>query len=593
MINYVNFDKFNNDSIDKQLTLTFSGGDVLTNTNLEQESFELTESICTDNQLEFGSCEASMLRFTVWGIFTSHVGQTVTVTMTLDGDTAHPFTIGTYKVVQDTATADRTKRTMTCYDALYEVLNADVATWYNTLYPNTSTTKTVKQIRDSFFSHFGIAQESVTLINDSVSVGKTISPTVLSGKDVIKSICQLNGVFGHITRDNKFRYVSLQEIVEGKLYPEDTLYPADNLYPKDDSGVYPIGEDGNYISVDYQDYVTEKIDKVVIRQQSNDIGAIVGSGTNAYIVEGNFLVYGKNATALTSIGTALLNKIKDIWYRPCEVEVRGNLCFEVGDGIKVVSKYDAVCSIILQRIFRGIQAPRDTFIAEGLEKRNDQVNSVNSELIQLAGKTAVIQKNVDEVSATLTEQLDDSVVGSYAYQTAQEIGLKVSQSDIVDDLNDAMSSSITIASNRITIGSTGALVINTSNFKLTSGGSVTMSGTVNASSGSIGGFDITSDEIKRDDATVDYYNPGICIKSDSYRGAYALAIGYTDPTQKDQAHFKVDSGGDLNCYNGSITYLDSYFITDYNGANTLATRWKTKGSVSDSEYILTGYEPHG
>lgn len=589
MINYINKDKFNSDSIDKQLTLTFSGGDVLTNTNLEQESFELTESICTDNQLEFGSCEASMLRFTVWGIFTSHVGQTVMVTMTLDGDTAHPFTIGTYKVVQDTATADRTKRTMTCYDALYEVLNSDVATWYNTLYPNTSTTKTVKQIRDSFFSHFGIAQESVTLINDSVSVGKTISPTVLSGKDVIKSICQLNGVFGHITRDNKFRYVSIEEIVEGKLYPEDTLYPADNLYPKDDVGVYPIGEDGNYISVDYQDYVTEKIDKVVIRQQSNDIGAIVGTGTNAYIVEGNFLVYGKNATALTSIGTALLNKIKDIWYRPCEVEVRGNLCFEVGDGIKVVSKYDAVCSVILQRIFRGIQAPRDTYVAEGLEKRNDQVNSVNSELIQLAGKTAVIQKNVDEVSATLTEQLDDSVVGSYAYQTATEIGLKVSKSNIVSELNSHMGSGIYITYNNIDIVSDGSLTVNTSNFILDSNGNATFSGQLSAPSGSIGGFEITSDTLQTDDTLVDSNYRGIQIKSgaDLLQGEYALLIGYSDPNNKASANFRVNAAGNLTCDNGIIRMCRINTLYDSTPTGK-TTQWKQLSSVGSSEYVLVG-----
>jgi hypothetical protein len=72
---------------------------------------------------------------------------------------------------------------------------------------------------------------------------------------------------------------------------------------------------------------------------------------------------------------------------------------------------------------------RDDFYADGLKQRNEQVNSVQTQMKQLVGKTASIKADVDEVSATLTEQLDDTVVGSYAYQTAQEIGAKVSVTD--------------------------------------------------------------------------------------------------------------------------------------------------------------------
>ena len=428
MINYINKAKFNSDSVDKQLTLTFSGGDVITNEDIDAESMKLIESINSGSELIFGSCEASEFEITIRNVYSSHVGQTVTVSMVLDGDTENPFTFGTYKVVEDKATADRLKREIHAYDSMYDILNTDVSAWYNSLYPTSSTTKTVKQIRDSLFTHFGITQEVVTLPNDNVVVGKTISPTSLSGKDVLMALCEINARFGHIGRDGSFKYIRLQEMIQG-LYPRNDLYPDDTLYPADEIGTEDVGVQGNYISAKYEEYTVDRIDKLVIRQEDTDIGCVVGSGANAYIIQGNFLVYGKSATDLTTIANAIKDDIFGVWYRPCEVEVRGNPCLEVGDGIRLNTSYEIVYSYIFKRTLSGIQFLRDDFYADGLKQRNEQVNSVQTQIKQLVGKTASIEADVDEVSATLTEQLDDTVVGSYAYQTAQEIGAKVSATD--------------------------------------------------------------------------------------------------------------------------------------------------------------------
>ena len=663
MINYVNFSDFNSDSIDKQITLTFSNGDVMTNTNIEQEAFQLKESLCSGEQLEFGACEASELTFTVWGVYTSHAGQTVTATIVLDGDVLNPLTIGTYKVIKDTASADRTKRTMTCYDALYDVLNADVAGWYNTLFPDSSTTKTIKQIRDSFFTHFGITQESATLVNDELSVGKTIQPTSLSGKDVLRAICELNGVFGHITRANEFRYVSLKNFTLA-LYPADDLYPGDDVFPAEDGETTEIGANGNYISLDYSDYTVQQIDKVVIRQEDTDIGAIVGSGTNALIIQGNFLVYGMDAGDLATIANAIYSKVSGIWYRPFEVDLRGNLCMEVGDGVYMGSRYEVIYGYILQRVYKGVQAPRDTLIADGNELRNDQVNAVNTEIIRLRGQQAVLKKSVDEVSVELTRQLDSSVEGSYAYQTAQEIGarvetttfnnalnpnisgsyanltaqainarvettvfnnalnpeisgsyanmtaqqiaLKVSKSGLVSDLNDEIGSSITIEANHIGINSTGALTINTTNFGLDAYGNVRIAGHVDATSGSIGGFDISSNRIESDPDAVGYGNPGVAMQVPVSSSTVVFAAGYTNPESLGSAPFQVMANGRViarNAYiSGGINATSGYigeFEISYEGLQTdpyyvgygyRGVRIKSGANASDTEYaIAVGY----
>lgn len=67
--------------------------------------------------------------------------------------------------------------------------------------------------------------------------------------------------------------------------------PADDLYPRNPKST-SISK-SQYISAQYEDYIVRTIDKLQIREKENDIGVIVGDGGNTYVIEGNFLVYGK------------------------------------------------------------------------------------------------------------------------------------------------------------------------------------------------------------------------------------------------------------------------------------------------------------
>ena len=237
---------FLDDSIDKQIIIATEDGKVkITNTELHEDKFELTESLCSEDELQFGACEASVLKFTISNIFLPMKGKWITVKITPKGVDA-PYQIGRYKVYSDKPTADRKCRDVEAYDALYDVLNADMAAWYNSL----TFPMTLKAFRDAFFSHFGVEQETISLVNDNMTVEKTIEITgssadgstigeALSGKTVLSCICEINGCFGHIGRDGKFHYISLDQEMQG-LYPRNDLYPADDLYPRDPHS-QPIG----------------------------------------------------------------------------------------------------------------------------------------------------------------------------------------------------------------------------------------------------------------------------------------------------------------------------------------------------------------
>ena len=57
---------FYDDSVDKQLIITYSGsGTTLTNAEFQSETMTVTESICDEQELRFGCCNASSFEIKV------------------------------------------------------------------------------------------------------------------------------------------------------------------------------------------------------------------------------------------------------------------------------------------------------------------------------------------------------------------------------------------------------------------------------------------------------------------------------------------------------------------------------------------------
>lgn len=418
---------FYDDSVDKQLIITYSGsGTTLTNAEFQSETMTVTESICDEQELRFGCCNASSFEIKVLDTAENFKGKKMRVSILLAGQD-EAYQLGEYKVYSDKPTADRLYKDIVAYDAMYEILNAEVSGWYNSL----TFPMTLRQFRDSFCSYVGVEQEEITLINDAMMVEKTIDPGELPGKTVIEAICEINGCFGHIGRNGKLRYVLLERMIEG-LYPADDLYPSDDLYPADPMGTTEVSR-SHYISCQYEDFICQHIDKLQIRQEENDIGAISGTGDNCYIIEDNFLVYGKSAADLQTIADNVLSVIGVVWYRPAQVEARGNPCLEVGDGILLHTTRATIYTYILQRTLKGIQALKDSYTAEGEEYRTGQVNGIMKSIIQLKGKSNVLTRTVEETRLEMKDIEND--LSTEIKVVAGEVELKVSKDNLIAEIN--------------------------------------------------------------------------------------------------------------------------------------------------------------
>lgn len=486
MVDYKYFDLFYKENVDKRAKIEYSGG-VMTNKELFQNSELLTESLCSEKELRFGCCEAASLKFKVANIVKPMKGETVTFSIVIDHHEDKPILIGKYKVESDKETADRRYRDIVAYDAMYDIINADaseMAAWYNSLLPKEDSAVTMKQFRESFVGHFGLTEvlPKGGLVNDSMTIQRTIQPEQISGQDIITAICEINGCFGHIGRDGKFHYIYLPQAIEG-LYPANDLYPdhapewmaqakTGHLYPQDPKST-KIGK-GSYIPpCNYESYRTKPITKLQIRMEENDIGKIWPEGEvqekdNCYIIQDNFLVYGKSSDELTVIAQNIMGKITDIIYRPFDCTAVGNPCLEVGDAVRLNTTYEIVESYILTRTMKGIQALRDTYKAQGVQKYGEQVNGIHKSIIQLKGKANILTRTIEETKlemhdiekdlrSTITVTAgeiraevanSDKNLQSQIMQNASDIDLRVKKDGVIASIN-LSPETITLKANRI------------------------------------------------------------------------------------------------------------------------------------------------
>ena len=492
MINSSLKEKYWDSATDKQMVISVVGtNQKIDNSMLEIGTFALEESLCSESELKFGACEANCVKFTARNTAGSIIGKTISIEETIDGDSENPMPYGVFKVASDVPTADRTKRQITAYDAMYDIINTDVKSWYAGL----SFPMTLRQFRNSFFAHLGIAQVETSLVNDSMTVNKTIVATqtddssavteepAISGKTVVTAICEINGCFGNINREGKFEYVFLKAITSA-LYPAEDLFPADNLFPSDAN---TESMTGHYITFDYEDFQSKAITQLEIKTREDNAGAIVGTAGNNYSITGNFLVSDKTGAELEQIANNVLPIMAQAAYTPIKsCTTVGNPCLELGDPIRFNTSREIVETYLLQRTLTGVQSKRDSISAQGTQTHSAKVNSIRDTIESVERRTGKLERNADHLQSTYEdleeqtnskfEQTADAITaevtraqgaeGSLSSQisiVAGEVSSKVSSGDVVSEINQS-AEQITLRGNR--------LVVESNNFQLDADGNV-------------------------------------------------------------------------------------------------------------------------
>lgn len=495
MINSSLKEKYWDSSTDKQMVISVVGtNQKIDNSMLEIGTFALEESLCSESELKFGACEANCVKFTARNTAGNIIGKTISIEETIDGDSKNPMPYGVFKVASDVPTADRTKRQITAYDAMYDIINTDVKSWYAGL----SFPMTLKQFRDSFFAHLGIAQVETSLVNDSMTVNKTIVATqtddssavteesAISGKTVVTAICEINGCFGNINRQGKFEYVFLKAITSA-LYPAEDLFPSDNLFPSDAN---TESMTGHYITFDYEDFQSKAITQLEIKTSEDNAGAIVGTAGNNYSITGNFLVSDKTGAELEQIANNLLPIMAQAAYTPIKsCTCVGNPCLTLGEPIRFNTTREIVETYLLQRTLTGVQSKRDSISAQGTQTHSAKVNSIRDTIESVERRTGKLERNADHLQSTY-EDLEEQTNTKFE-QTAKSISAEVNRAQKAEgqldaslelklgrDENDQVVSMINASADQITL-SGNRLIVNSNNFQLDGDGRVSIVDSLN------------------------------------------------------------------------------------------------------------------
>ena len=368
------------DSALKEITLYFPNLDLEIGTDqIDLESMELTESISESDSIEFIGCNASQFKISVHGVDENLKNEAIVATIQ-SGETEEITLFNGY-VDDVTISANKSHKTLKCYDEIYRISKVDVSKYY----ANITFPITLKDFRDGLFGFIDVTQQVTDLPNDDIEIEKQYSPETMNALDVIKAICQINGVFGIINRNNVFEYRVVKKTASATV-DENILYQK---------------------KLELQEYYVKPVDQLKIRQTDQDEGVTYGEGENTYIIQGNIFTLNLEPEVLAQMAENIYPNVSGFYYTPFKSNNNGFPWLECGDYVSYNiydyenstpgnPVYKNVKFYILSRTLSGVQNLRDEYEAEGDEFQRVFITDLQS-------MVETIAESVQEISGRLQD----------------------------------------------------------------------------------------------------------------------------------------------------------------------------------------------
>ena len=281
----------------------------------------------------------------------------------------------------------RTKRNsykVTAYDTMSK-LDADFSGWLRA--NQAQFPKTIWQLVQLACQRAGVTLASSSLpINGSYSV-QAFYADDLTCRQIISWAAEAAGCYAHMNADGKLQFLTYTDKRStAKITPDGAssiAYYADSL--------------------SYEDYTVKAIEKVQIRQSSDDVGVIYPdstTATNTYAVQGNLLLTTGTEANLKTVAQNLYNVLKSVTYTPCKVSVPSSSGLACGQIVHVKDARGREFDTYLMSAT--ISSGKASFESVGSASRESS-SAVNSQSYKnLTGKMLEIKTSVDglEVKAS-------------------------------------------------------------------------------------------------------------------------------------------------------------------------------------------------
>lgn len=263
----------------------------------------------------------------------------------------------------------------------------------------------------------------------------------LTGRQLLAWVAEASGTFLRAMPDGKLEFAWYTPdshdtgIMAGDQGVRAIVRLSGDVLRTSQDEIYRIGISGRFYyqsSLTYEDYQTEKIDKVQIKQTDDDVGVIYPpdeNGTNALVISGNLLLTTSTAETLQPVAQSLYGLMADVTYTPCEIEIQDDGQTHAGDIVEVTdSRGNTFTAYIMEAVSSG---GRLKLTCTGNASR-DGTAAVNEQIYtNLQGRVLEISASVDGLKIT-----NRDLQGSLASLELTVDGIETNVQKQIDDLTD-------------------------------------------------------------------------------------------------------------------------------------------------------------
>lgn len=263
----------------------------------------------------------------------------------------------------------------------------------------------------------------------------------LTGRQLLSWVAEASGTFLRAMPDGKLEFAWYTPdshdtgIMAGNQGVRAIVRLSGDVLRTSQDEIYRIGISGRFYyqsSLTYEDYQTEKIDKVQIKQTDDDVGVIYPpdeTGTNALVISGNLLLTTSTAETLQPVAQSLYGLMADVTYTPCEIEIQDDGQTHAGDIVEVTdSRGNTFTAYIMEAVSSG---GRLKLTCTGNASR-DGTAAVNEQIYtNLQGRVLEISASVDGLKIT-----NRDLQGSLASLELTVDGIETNVQKQIDDLTD-------------------------------------------------------------------------------------------------------------------------------------------------------------
>lgn len=320
-------------------------------TNILAGSVSVVESICSAEQFTLNRVEKNSITFTLFNItegISDLQGKSVSAKQRVTvNNISTDIPLGEFTVVDAVNDGDYLIK-CTAYDSATLAMDASADAWWNT---EITFPITIRQLLLALLNKIGVSHNiPLTFTNYDFTI--TQRPVFVEGTTYADIVGYIQEVIGGFLKPNRYGVIQLyRRIIAEGFYPKNGRYPSDTLYPKRSTTVNTFADEdtvgeqvvnyGQIVSgLTIADFTTQTVERVQVRGTADDIGIIVGQGTNTYVIEANPLLYGLSDATGRPIVQNIYNEIIGLTYIPFKGRFMGLPFMEAGDMVVITTYND-------------------------------------------------------------------------------------------------------------------------------------------------------------------------------------------------------------------------------------------------------------